>query len=355
LQRNPIAIDEAQMLPELFPALRVAIDRDRSAVGKYLLSGSSSPDLLNAISESLAGRVGSIELAPFSFSETNAVDTPSLLALFAGEGSTEDNLQHLSPPDIENIDADIARYWFQGGYPEPWLGESDRFSEVWTEQYLKTYVERDVARLFPNLNPVRFRRFVELLAGCSGSIINYSNIAKILDVSQPTARDYFGIAHGTFLWRTLPAYRKNVSKRVSKHPRGYLRDSGILHHILQIPSYKRLLSHPQMGSSWEGMVIEEILRTLSAAGVQHRAYYYRTSGGAEVDLIVEGKFVLVPFEIRYTQNVSSRHLRALRDFVSEFDCAFGVVINNDEKVRRYDERLLGIPFSVLTATTSVAE
>jgi len=260
---------------------------------------------------------------------------------------TTDILQ-LADSARDYINPAIDRYWFEGGYPESWLRDTGRFREVWNEQYLKTYVERDIARQFPNLNAVRFRRFVELLAGCSGSIINYSNIAKILDVSQPTMKDYFRIAHGTFLWRTLPAYSKNTVKRVSKHPRGYFRDTGLLHHILQIPSHKRLLAHPQMGFSWEGMVIEELLRTLNAAGIQYVAYYYRTSGGAEVDLVIEGKFGLIPFEIKHTQNVHSRHFRALRDFVNEFDCPYGIIINNDKKIRLYDEKLTGIPFSILT-------
>lgn len=350
LNNNPIAIDEAQLLPELFPALRVAIDRNRNAYGKYLLTGSSSPALLNSISESLAGRVGIIEIAPFSFSETQATDSPGLLGLFTGDVAPADILKLFPASDSNAVSQAVDKYWMEGGYPDPWLWDTDRFKEVWYEQYLRTYVERDIARLFPNLNANRFRRFIELLAGCSGTIINYSNIARILEVSQPTARDYFRIAHGTFLWRTLPAYSKNISKRVSRHPRGYLRDTGLLHHLLQIPSHRRLLSHPQMGNSWEGMVIEEILRTLNAGGIQYSAYYYRTSAGAEVDLILEGKFGLIPVEIKHTQSLNLRHLRPIRDFINEFDCTFGIVVSRDEKVRMYDEKIIGIPFTMLTGS-----
>ena len=350
LNNQPIAIDEAQLLPELFPALRVAIDKDRKAYGRYLLTGSSSPALLSSISESLAGRVGIIEIAPFSFSETQATDSPGLLGLFAGDVAPVDILQLFPTSDRNEKSQAVDKYWMEGGYPEPWLRDTDRFKEVWYEQYLRTYVERDIARLFPNLNANRFRRFIELLAGCSGTVINYSNIARILEVSQPTARDYFRIAHGTFLWRTLPAYSKNTSKRVSRHPRGYLRDTGLLHHLLQIPSHRRLLGHPQMGNSWEGMVIEEILRSLNAAGVQYSAYYYRTSAGAEVDLVLEGKFGLIPIEIKHTQSLNLRHLRPIRDFINEFDCAFGIVVSRDEKVRMHDEKMLGIPFSLLTGS-----
>ena len=350
LNNKPIAIDEAQLLPELFPALRVAIDKDRKAYGRYLLTGSSSPALLSSISESLAGRVGIIEIAPFSFSETQATDSPGLLGLFAGDVAPVDILQLFPTSDRNEKSQAVDKYWMEGGYPEPWLRDTHRFKEVWYEQYLRTYVERDIARLFPNLNANRFRRFIELLAGCSGTVINYSNIARILEVSQPTARDYFRIAHGTFLWRTLPAYSKNTSKRVSRHPRGYLRDTGLLHHLLQIPSHRRLLGHPQMGNSWEGMVIEEILRSLNAAGVQYSAYYYRTSAGAEVDLVLEGKFGLIPIEIKHTQSLNLRHLRPIRDFINEFDCTFGIVVSRDEKVRMYDEKILGIPFSLLTGS-----
>jgi len=340
-----IAIDEAQLLPDLFPALRVAIDQDRENTGKYLLSGSSSPELLTSISESLAGRVGIIEIAPFSFSETQQRERPFIASLLESDDGLTLLAELTAEHRAENMDNAIQRYWFEGGYPEPWLKNNVRFHDVWYEQYLKTYVERDIARLFPGLNPVRFRRFVEILAGCSGNIINLSNIARILDVSQPTVKDYFRIAHGTFIWRTLPAYYKNTSKRMIKHPRGYLRDTGLLHHILQIPSHRRLFVHPQMGASWEGLVIEEILRSLNAFGINHRAYYFRTSSGAEVDLILEGKFGLIPIEIKHTQSVNSRQLRPIKDFIADFDCPFGLVINNDEKVRQYDGRLFGVPFS----------
>ena len=346
LNDKPLAIDEAQILPSLFPALRVAIDKDRSTNGKYLLTGSSSPELLKSISESLAGRIGIIELAPFSFSETQTIGSPNLLTLFK-PGFSANTFADKFPP--QNLDNEISDYWFRGGYPEPWLINQPRFQDVWMEQYFKTYIEKDIARLFPNLNAVRFRRFIEILVNYSGSIINYSNIAKILDVSQPTVKDYFRIASGTFLWRNLPAYTKNTTKRIVKHPRGYFCDSGLLHHILQIPTHRRLLSHPQMGSSWEGMVIEEVLRTLNAAGIGYSAYYYRTSAGAEVDLVLEGKFGLIPIEIKHTQTVLSRHTRAIKDFISEFDCNFGVIINNAEKGRLYDKNLIGIPFASLVS------
>jgi len=167
------------------------------------------------------------------------------------------------------------------------------------------------------------------------------------NVSQPTARDYFDIAHGTFIWRAIPAYTRDVVKRTVKHPKGYLRDSGLLHALLRLPDSDALLVHPQMGGSWEGMVVEEILRQLSAVGVAHQCSYYRTSAGAEVDLVVEGGFGRVAVEIKHTSTVGGRDLRSLRDFVRDQKARLGLVINNDVAPRQYDDDLIGLPFTWL--------
>jgi hypothetical protein len=183
-----------------------------------------------------------------------------------------------------------------------------------------------------------------MLSHLSGTIINYSDVARTLGISPPTARDYFEIAHGTFIWRKIPPYEKNAQKRIIKHPKGYIRDAGLLHHLLHLNKQEDILAHPALGQSWESMVIENLLRELNALGVSFEYYYYRTSGGAEVDLILEGDFGLVPIEIKYGQNISAHSLRSLRDFVKERNCPYGLVINNDEKIRQYDENILGIPF-----------
>ena len=186
-----------------------------------------------------------------------------------------------------------------------------------------------------------------MLGGLSGRVLNYADVARALDVSQPTARDYFEIAHGTFVWRTIPAWSKNVLKRVVKHPKGYLRDTGLLHALLRIPDRDALLSHPQFGASWESMVVEEIIRQLNAMGVPCEYSYYRTGAGAEVDLIVEGGFGRVAVEIKHTSAVNGRDLRGLRDFVAEQKARLGIVINNDTVPRRYEDKLIGLPMSYL--------
>jgi hypothetical protein len=186
-----------------------------------------------------------------------------------------------------------------------------------------------------------------MLGGLSGSIINYSDVARALGASSPTVRDYFEIAHGTFIWRRLPPYERNAIRRIVKHPKGHLRDSGLLHFLLRVPGVNALLGHPQVGRSWEGMVTEEIIRQLTCAGASFDSYFYRTSAGAEIDLVLEGDFGLVPIEIKHTQSVDDRKLRSLKEFVRERGCRLGLVINNDRTVRLLAERIVAVPFSHL--------
>jgi predicted AAA+ superfamily ATPase len=186
-----------------------------------------------------------------------------------------------------------------------------------------------------------------MLGNLSGTIINYSDIARALGVSQPTARDYMQIAHGTFIWRNIPPYEKNATKRIVKHPKGYLRDSGLLHFLLHLNKPDELLVHPKMGHSWKAMVIETLLREFNAQGITYNYYHYRTGGGAEIDLILDGEFGILPIEIKYSQKVSMKQLRGIRDFVREHNCQYGIVINNAERITLYDEKLIGIPFGCL--------
>ena len=346
LHPNQTAIDEAQLLPEIFSSLRVAIDSDRKRKGRFIITGSSSPELITNISESLAGRVAIIELAPFTFGETQKLLTPQV-------GKLISNLITIDELDTSSISAKRLKvqhqYWLRGGYPEQWLENNQRFSKLWFQNYVKTYLNRDILRLFPNLNHRKFKVFLQMLSNLSGTIINYSNIARALGVSQPTVREYLNIAHGTFIWRHIPSYEKNALKRVVKHPKGYVRDSGLLHFFLHLHSENDLLSHPSFGSSWEGMVIEELIRSLDSLGTSFDYYHYRTSGGAEVDLVLEGEFGLVPVEIKYGQRVTLRELKGIRGFMNDHKCKFGLVINNDEKICQYDENLYGIPFALLNS------
>jgi predicted AAA+ superfamily ATPase len=346
LRLNPrhVAIDEAQLLPGLFSALRVAIDAQRRQPGRFVITGSSSPDLLKSVSESLAGRIGIIEMAPFAWSEVHPSKGLPFASLLADRKAKAADFEALKPRgDLKAV----HDYWFRGGYPEPWIKGASRFRELWMDQYVRTYLFRDVARLFPGLDQNKFRLFLQMLGGLSGTIINYSDVARALGVSAPTVRDYFEIAHGTFVWRRIPPYEKNAMKRIVRHPKGHLRDSGLLHYLLRIPDARTLAGHPQVGRSWESMVVEEIIRQLTCAGASFDYYFYRTAAGAEVDLVLEGDFGLVPVEIKHTQAIDPRKLRSLKDFVQERRCRMGLVINNDLTPRLYDENILGLPFNYL--------
>lgn len=350
LHPEQVAIDEAQLLPELFAGLRVAVDANRTQPGRFIITGSSSPELISSISESLAGRVAILELAPFTFGETQRILTPGIANLIGSRAAIQDFQALTVPPDILQIQHD---YWLRGGYPEPWLKNNSRFTKLWMENYVQTYLNRDIRRLFPGLNQQKFKLFLHMLSHLSGTIINYSNVARTLGVSQPTAREYFHIAHGTFIWRHIPSYDKNSAKRIVKHPKGYLRDTGLLHFLLRLQSINDVLTHPVMGHSWEGMVIEEIVRGLNSLGLSYDYYHYRTGGGAEVDLVLEGEFGLLPIEIKYGQKVALRELRSIKDFVREHKCRYGLVINNDERVRLYDTNLVGIPFAACLTPSSL--
>ena len=342
-----MVIDEAQLAPALFSALRVAIDRDRSKKGRFVLTGSSSPDLVRHISESLAGRMARVEMAPLSLTEAWQQPASALYALLS-QGASIETLQAAATPNLSV--QQVRQYWFAGGYPEPWLNSSEVFRQLWQRNYIDSYLMRDIGALFPSLNRDRFRQFVALLSQHSGNLLNNADIARNLGVSEPTVRDWLAIAHDTYVWRHIPAWDRSATKQLVKHPKGYLRDSGLLHRLLRIADAELLTTHPVAGKSWEGMVVETLLRGFGNAGIEVKPFHYRTRGGAEIDLILEGSFgpaTCLPVEIKLNQQGDKRALRSLSEFVLAHDCPVGLVINNDERARWLDDRILAIPAACL--------
>lgn len=344
INKDRIAFDEAQRLPALFPALRVAIDSARTRKGRFVLTGSSSPELVKSLSESLAGRIAILELSPFTLAEAYGLPPSKLPDLLRDSAPAEDWPRHLKSR-LEP--GKVQAFWMQGGYPEPWLEGNDRFRKVWFDNYLQTYVRRDLQGLFPGLNPERYRQFLQILAGVSGSIINYSEVARTLGVSVPTAREYFRIADGTFLWRHLPAYERTSYKRVVKHPKGYFRDAGLAHFLLHLNSMRDLRSHTRMGFSWEAFASEQLILALRNAGHTFEAFHFRTGGGSEVDLVLEGDYGVLPVEVKYAQTVDHSSLKALREFAKDRSCRIGIVLNNDDRVRVYGDGIVGVPVGAL--------
>ncbi|HEY4064566.1 MAG TPA: ATP-binding protein [Puia sp.] len=259
-----VILDEVQLMPELFSLLRPLIDEDR-APGRFILLGSASPSLVKGVSESLAGRISYMELTGIGLAE-----------LPAGEG--------------------YKKNWFRGGFPNALLTGDDE-SKAWLDDFIRSYIERDLAHLFGvDLSPVTLRNFWSMLAHSNGNIWNAEVFARSLGVSSTTVLRYLTFLEGGFITRRLSPWFVNAKKRLVKSPKVYIRDTGILHRLLTIPDYDTLLGHPGVGGSWEGYVIEQIYQRKPS---DIELFYYRTQAGAECDLLlVKGITPLACIEIK---------------------------------------------------------
>ncbi|MEQ8551376.1 MAG: ATP-binding protein [Cyclobacteriaceae bacterium] len=258
-----IIIDEIQRDRSLFPILRSIIDLDRRP-SRFILLGSASPELIRNSSESLAGRIGYLELCPLNILEVDPAK-------------------------------DLDRLWLLGGYPPSFL--NPEISSVWLDNYIRTYLERDLPMLGLNANPVTTRRLWTMLAHLNGNTINYSELAKSLDISNQKVKSYIDFLEQSFLIRQLPPYFSNTKKRLVKSPKIYVRDSGILHHLLGVSSELELFGHPKFGSSWEGFVIEQIYQYKK---INHQLHFYRTQDGAELDVVItKGGIPAAGIEVKY--------------------------------------------------------
>lgn len=345
-QQHPeaVIIDEAQQYPDLFKTLRGVIDARRQDKGRFLLTGSSSPDLMKHISESLAGRIAIVELDTLKMNEFYQKPLSPFYEIF---NQPLDKKYFISGSAVIGPDA-VRHLWFYGGYPEPLLADSESFFHRWMEQYRNTYINRDLSQLFPKLNQQNYQRFLGMLGHLSGTILNKSDMARALEVGEKTIRNYLEIAHGTYLWESVPSFEGSALKTVVKMPKGYLRDSGLLHHLIMLNNPEQLFSHPIVGKSFEGFVINELLKGLRATEVtQYRSAYYRTKAGAEVDFILEGSFGILPIEIKYGSHVKMRDLKNITDFVTQLKLPFGMVINQCQAVTWLTDKIVEVPVGLL--------
>ena len=244
-----ICLDEIQRLPEIFSLLRSLVD-ERKKNGQFLILGSASKNLLRQSSESLAGRISYLEMTPFTLPE-------------------------LSEKNREKL-------WLRGGFPRSFLSKNEKISVEWRENYVRTFLERDIPQLGLRISASSVGRLWSMLAYSHGQILNSSKIASSLGVSSHTVNSYVDILEKTFLIRMLRPFATNMKKRIVKSPKVYLRDSGILHSLLKIDSMNELFGHPVFGSSFEGFVMENIISSLP----RWQFYFYRTKSGAEIDLLM---------------------------------------------------------------------
>ncbi len=336
-----IIIDEAQEFSGLFKHLRGVIDSDRNKKNRFILTGSSSPELIKQASESLAGRIGIVELGTLKMNELHQKPLPSFYQLFNNplSASTIDKLKKLTAGE-----GDVINDFLRGGYPEPVLAKDSTYFQIWMQNYFQLYIERDIRKLFPKLNSIKYRRLISTLSELSGTIINKAQLGRSLDTSEVTIRDYLEIADKTFIWRMIPSYEKTKSKSIVKMPKGILRDSGLAHFLANINDREQLIRSPHVGQNFESFIIEEIIKGVQCTKATNwNYYYYRTKHGAEVDLILEGSFGVLPIEIKFGVNTQSRQIRSLQKFLTDNSLPFGLVINNSTEVKALASNIIQIP------------
>lgn len=303
-----VVIDEVQRRPELFPSLRVQMDRPGNKV-KFLILGSASPELLRQSSETLAGRIATIELDGFSLDELGV-----------------DSLETL---------------WTRGGFPLSFLAGSDEQSAFWRKNFTKDFLERDLGQLGFQIPPQSIGRFWKMAAHYHGQNLNAAEIARSLEISAPTVRRYLDILSGAFMLRQLQPWFENIKKRQVKSPKIYYRDTGLLHHQLGISSYHDLLGHPKIGASWEGFVIEQAIRFYQP----EEQYFWSTQSDAELDLLLfkDGRRLGLECKLSDTPRIT----KSMRTAIETLRLDEMIVIHSGNKSYSLDEKVRALPLSHL--------
>ena len=268
----------------MFVVLRSIIDQ-RNRNGQFLILGSASRELIKQSSETLAGRIIHLELTPFQFSE-----------LISGQDNSFQKLQ---------------KYWMRGGFPRSYLADNDELSMVWRQNFILTFLERDIPQMGFKIPVEMLRRLWQMCSHCHGQLLNQSMLGESIGVSHTTIRSYLDLLTQTFMMRLLKPYQTNIRKRLVKSPKIFIRDSGILHALLNIESFDDLLGNPKYGHSWEGMAMENILYKYS----DWDSYFYRTAAGAEIDLVlVKGsKKMGIEFKASMAPKLTKGFWNALED------------------------------------------
>lgn len=302
-----LVLDEIHHKPDLFPVMRSLIDLKRKP-GRFLVTGSASPAVIQHGSETLAGRIAFCELHPFSITETND---------------------------------DFKKLWLRGGFPDSYLSKSMGDSMRWRENFIQTYIQRDVPSLGLVANKNTLRKLLQMIAHSQGSVVNYSSLSKSLGISVTTIINYVEVLEDTFVIRKLPAYHTNTKKRLVKASKLFIRDTGLLHSLWGADSIRGLLSHHLVGHSWEGFVIQQIAAHLKGT---YEMFYYRTQDGAEVDLVItKSTKPIVSIGIKFSDNpvLSKGNHIALADLKAKYN----LIITPTAKDHAYDKnsRVFGLP------------
>ncbi len=303
-----VVIDEVQRRPDLFELLRVLVDRPKSSV-RFLILGSASPGLIKGASDSLAGRIGFIDLSGFDLREVGTEKRHPL--------------------------------WIRGGFPRSFLAEDDTSSTAWREDFIRTFLERDIPQLGITIPAETLRRFWTMISHYHGQVWNAAHFARSLGTSEKTARRYLDILAGAYVVRVLPPWYENIRKRQVKAPKIYIRDSGILHALLQINTLADLQGHPKIGSSWEGFCLEQIVGGLKTRDV----YFWATHAGAELDLLVNVEGNRYGFEFKYADAPGSN--RSMRIAFEDLGLEHLWIIYPGREKYDIDEGISVIPIDLI--------
>lgn len=297
-----VVIDEIQRRPDLFPLLRVLADRD-GVPARFLILGSASPELVKGVSESLAGRVGFVDMTGFDATEVG----------------------------FEKLD----RLWLRGGFPESYLSASNDLSFQWRQQFIRTFLTRDIPQLGITIPSEQLRRFWMMLAHYHGQTWNASEIARSLSINYKTAQGYLDILTGVFMVRQLQPWVENVGKRVRKAPKLYLRDSGMFHALMNLRTLPELQAHPKLGASWEGLALEQVLRLFNVTSDE--AFCWATHAGAELDLMVLRGGKRIGFEFKFSD--APRTTKSMRAALQDLELARLYVIYPGDQDYALDEHI----------------
>lgn len=316
--KGALILDEAQTLPALFPVLRSLIDESRRANGRFFLLGSVSPELVRNISETLAGRVGILELTPFVYPEV------------AGRRGVK-----------------LETLWQRGGFPDAFLARDAELWLAWQEGYLRTFIERDIARHQLTLSSADVRRLMTMLAHSHGGVLNYSSLGRSLGYSYHTVQNVLDLLEGYFLVRRLAPYHVNLGKRLVKSPKVYIRDSGVLHYLLGIRDMDALVTSPARGNSFEGFMIEQIvaLENLHVAGSGF--YFFRTHAGAEIDLLIDRGQSRIGFEFKAGVATAPGDWAHLQAGVDDGVIDRGIVVYNGTRTFAVSGKIRVVPATEL--------
>jgi predicted AAA+ superfamily ATPase len=309
-----VVMDEIQRRPDLFELLRVLVDRPKSSV-HFLILGSASLGLVRGVSESLAGRIGFVDLSGFDLREVGSEKR--------------------------------SRLWIRGGFPRSFLAKDDPSSIAWREDFIRTFLERDIPQLGITIPAETLRRFWTMISHYHGQVWNATHFARSLGTSEKTARRYLDILAGAYMVRVLPPWYENIRKRQVKAPKIYIRDSGILHALLQINTMADLQGHPKLGSSWEGFCLEQLIGYLGTRDV----YFWATHAGAELDLLVTVAGKRYGFEFKYADAPGAN--RSMRIAIEDLGLEHLWVIYPGRQEYDIDENISVIPIDLIPSLSFI--